>query len=95
MKQDITYFINKFSAIPENQWQEGFYYQTDKKCAYGHCGVKETLAFEDWPDEAKILHKLAGTNLAYANDGVFGYEDYAPTPKHRVIKYLLALKNSK
>lgn len=91
----IQYFIDRFSAIPEEHWLEGhFTSETDptQHCAYGHCGCtpdcQENL-------EANTLdrlfrdHKL---NVAEVNDAVEPTFRYLPTPKQRILAALESFK---
>ena len=49
------YFIEKFSAIPDNQWVTGSFRKDGQRCALGHCGVTSTLRLTP---EAKALCSL-------------------------------------
>jgi hypothetical protein len=58
LKYDASYFISKFSAIPDEEWTEG---KMDglSKCALGHCS--ETTLFanaDEYGPEARALFAL-------------------------------------
>lgn len=62
----VDYFIDKFSAIPENKWTQRKLYSQDMSCSLGHCKVTENdfnydlMTFEG-TDEAKALISLFST----------------------------------
>jgi hypothetical protein len=47
------YFIDKFEAIPEEEWCTGAISYEGKHCAYGHCGYMHTHT-----DESSALRGL-------------------------------------
>jgi hypothetical protein len=91
---NVDYFINKFEAIPEDQWCTGTFVDpyNGSHCALGHCGVNKN-SNTNWPQESldlmKLLHNYV--NVTSINDGKdFKYQQ--ETPKQRI---LAALKNIK
>ncbi len=49
---DIDYFIEKFSAIPDDKWGKyNLRNNAGQRCALGHCGVK---SLDEDPDEEVI-----------------------------------------
>lgn len=89
---NAQYFINKFEAIPEDQWCVDEYENQDGcKCAYGHCGVN----IGNTTDEGFALHEIIHSGLRVfvdmVNDGsAIGYNQ--ATPKQRI---LAALRDAK
>lgn len=94
MTYDKAYFIAKFEAIPEEQWAEGDYEVSNKRCALGHCGAPTTTA------EADALVRLfkpgfEGGKYSYysttpvpdINDGTNKHYPQ-PTPKQRILAAL-------
>ncbi len=65
-KYTVDYFIEKFEAIPEENWTRGSISDGNCKCALGHCGVVQS---DDggWilNDESKALG-----NLFYGNESI-------------------------
>jgi hypothetical protein len=98
MKYDVDYFINKFSAIPDNLWITQVLTGWGAHCALGHCDVTETHLMVGLPDEARVLAELLGgderwQNVATINDG----EDARytqPTPKARILAALADVKKA-
>lgn len=99
---DYDYFIQKFSAIPEERWTSGALFRDyeNTACAIGHClpwGNHE--AWKAKHSEARALAKvLFGSdsddsvgNIANINDGRFtGYPQH--TPKARILAALNDVK---
>jgi hypothetical protein len=77
---DVQYFINKFEAIPEEEWTVGT--QQDKsgrRCAYGHCmPVKEKsrgcMAYSGYGHETE-----EGVALKHLFSSFFTWIDSVPT----------------
>lgn len=97
---DYDYFLNKFSAIPDEQWCTGAYVlhgdQGRLHCALGHCGVRDA---EFWTDEGMALVALFGDDLysgmriTAINDNIgYGKRYKQPTPKQRILTALRNLK---
>ena len=64
----IQYFIDKFTAIPDENWGRGnltYAYNPDKHCVLGHCGVR-TLPDGAWShtEEADALEAIYRTTFA-------------------------------
>lgn len=79
---DVNFFINKFEAIPEENWYTGSYHNDEKTkfCAAGLCGMKadfHTGLTPEYVDLADILLSLKIT--PHANSSVF-YNSGAPIP---------------
>ena len=89
MKFTKEYFIAKFEAIPENEWNVGDYVNPidpSRKCALGHCGaVHASIVNEE---------SFALINLLAEHDGVVSINDEKsdqhpqPTPKQRILAAL-------
>jgi len=92
---NVDYFINKFEAIPENEWHTGHYsnYDNTAHCALGHCGegIHKTK-------ESKHLSILIRTNLDDRHFAVPNINDgenekyQQPTPKQRILAALYDIK---
>lgn len=89
MKYDVDYFINKFEAIPEEEWGTGTYNNLEgQKCAYGHCGAPYNT------EETEALDKIRGPGnwaIATINDGKCPLYNQ-DTPKQRILAALNDLK---
>ena len=91
MTYDVDYFINKFSAIPEEKWVINNAHSKDgkKHCAYGHCGANGAAELE-----GQALAAIAEKNdiqIADINDG----DDpkyQQKTPKQRILAALYDIK---
>jgi hypothetical protein len=95
-KFTVDYFINKFSAIPEELWCTNLFSDGEKRCALGHCGQDlDTDTREGGALFNMIFH---ATNLGpeEINDGIgFGGERHPyqqPTPKQRILAALHDIK---
>lgn len=90
MTYDKAYFIQKFEAIPEENWITHAYsdYRDDSRhCAMGHCGVRSCES----TDEGIALSHLfdnSGMNPMSVNDGDKGFESFGSTPKQRILHAL-------
>lgn len=87
---NIQYFIDKFSAIPEEKWICGHLGNaTIGRCAYGHCGGYYTA-------EAKALsHIFIPLKEGHGTDGGIRINDgytarylHLNHPKHRILAAL-------
>lgn len=74
-KHDVDHFIEKFEAIPEEQWTvETYRYFRDGEvvacCALGHCGARN---YEEETVESTAFFKLISQAFGYSptfiNDG--------------------------
>lgn len=100
---DVSYFIKKFSAIPDDKWFTGDYSNRtgDKFCALGHCGMhdgcfdktEESSSLNELFTGFKITEKTAcGLPAVPAiNDGN-AIEYQQPTPKQRILAALWDIK---
>lgn len=93
-KFDLEYFIDKFEAIPEDQWTTGEYINDDGcKCAYGHCGLRGSVSDTK---ESYALFNLdcnAKDSITCVNDNYNNsYIHLGSTPKQRVVNYLKSLR---
>lgn len=96
---DFDFFIEKFSAIPDERWCEGQLTDEHRRhCALGHCGGLRGLFItdrygpirEEFP-EAKALRELIGMPIGPINNGEFeAYQQ--PTPKARILAALYDAK---
>ena len=100
----LDYFIQKFEAIPEDNWSVGYIGHDGYRCALGHCGVREVKDKSTLPERDKDYGWLM-TEEAYAlADVAFGglidkiwklndrAEDKGTTPKSRILNHLYSLK---
>lgn len=88
MEYNLSYFINKFEAIPEENWTTHTCEDSEgRHCALGHCGA--TQADICFTEEARAL--------TYVMPYVMSINDHGgeqPTPKQRVLAALYDLKAS-
>lgn len=101
MTYTIQYFIDKFSAIPVEQWRSDGYYGKDGEphCALGHLGCLNDVSNDDLIDSTEIsdLYKyLAMANVISIVDLNDGRERgfHQTTPKDRIIAALEIAKSS-
>lgn len=101
-KKNLTYFIDKFEAIPEKQWtMHTFHRVSDNSyCALGHLGARSGVLADQQPEEVHILNRLVnkhsklgdvGYSIPGINDGLYGTK-YGKTPKTRVVNFLKDLR---
>jgi len=96
MNYDINYFINKFEAIPEDQWGTRYYNKTilghTKYCVLGHCGLRHDKdPSHEIIQEYDALYSLLRFGIVKINDG--HNPDYQqPTPKQRILAALYDIK---
>lgn len=66
-KYNVDYFIKKFTKIGRNRWYSGkFVGPHGRKCALGHCGVRDDGSNTD---ESEALQELLGwCGIADIND---------------------------
>lgn len=93
----VDYFINKFEAIPEEEWMTQRYNDDlGRRCAYGHCGKREndSSALSDEGYALKQLFEDHRLGVIDTNDGLqSGYcGSRAPTAKQRIIETLKKMK---
>lgn len=92
MTYTVDYFIEKFTAIPDEKWCCGHLLTEDgRSCALGHCGVRIETELIERDSEAGVLYDLFARVLketaVAVNDGyvtIFG----EPTPKARILAAL-------
>jgi hypothetical protein len=92
VKYTVDYFIEKFSAIPDEKWWTGDYENKGRFCALGHCGEKFMRG--GMTEESMALGRLFEEYLicavASVNDGKGLYPQ--PTPKARILAALQDIK---
>lgn len=99
----IEYFIEKFEAIPEDQWCVGrFVNEAGQKSALGHCGHK--LERVVYPNGYSLIHRRTPESSAleeiFNKNGMMitaindGHGHIGPTPKERVLTALRSLKST-
>lgn len=82
-KYDVDYFIQKFEAIPEENWCVGEYHgDNDTHCALGHC---------DDDIDRQPLRQLFANGCAKINDG-HNLRYQQSTPKQRILAALRDIK---
>lgn len=99
-KYNKQYFIDKFSAIPSDQWIENFYSDKSGKyhCVLGHlgAGIKNPLPRND--EEYACFNNLIWDNLKcnpiFINDG-FDARYKQDNPKDRILAALNDIKDIK
>mgnify|MGYP005833708425 CR=1 FL=1 len=85
-KYDLKYFIEKFVAIPDDEWTTNdFENYIGQRCALGHCGFRkgQTSGFA----EGDHLMELLGHEVVAINDGVVTHYKQK-TPKQRILAAL-------
>lgn len=86
----VDYFINKFEAIPEDEWFVGYFqneYNSKQKCALGHCDYDNISSSK----EGRILINLLNGYVSEINDGK--HTQYQQTtPKQRILAALYDVK---
>lgn len=91
-RHQVKYFIQKFEAIPADQWcchcyKDGF----NRHCASGHLGLGDIHPSPKAWDEAKVLYdlflKLGHTTVAINDGNVDAYE-FHDGPKARILAAL-------
>jgi len=95
----VEYFINKFEAIPEDQWTTEVYEDDlGRQCAFGHCSTStnpDKIGFVGTTEAADllILFIRADLSVACVNDG---RDDrfQQPTPKQRILTALRHISNA-
>lgn len=98
----IQYFIDKFKAIPEEQWTRGQLTDANgRHCALGHCGVKNIDRRDETNKEAEALETIyreSFTKTAFLDQcySVWYINDRnrVKTPKQNVLEWLESLKSS-
>lgn len=97
------YFIDKFTAIPEENWFVGNYVNPNNPnqcCALGHCNIRphnDLFFLESKADlEGKYLNilffKYLQINVTYINDDKFRVIYKQSTPKARILAALNDIK---
>lgn len=105
MKYNKQYFIDKFTAIPNDEWAIGKCIDDEgRKCALGHCGIrtldKSYLDNEEafnlvkllTPIYPKDISLIADVQVVYdVNDGNLYGDREETTPKQRILEALNSL----
>lgn len=98
IKYDVDFFIDFFTAIPEDRWCTLWFTDGDKHCAAGH-----VIFFKNYPNNTEsykifeVLYNLFDSNGMYQNitgisDGIdINYQQ--STPKQRILAALRNIKN--
>lgn len=93
MKYTVDYFIQKFEAIPEDNWITEKYSNDLGCCALGWCGEKSF----HYTDESRALDNLFYNEFRVGPSRINdkGYAAYQqPNPKARVLAALYDIKNA-
>ena len=106
MEYTVSYFIGKFSSIPDYLWRTGNFELMGQSCAAGHCGIRESGKLNEEVNALiGMLSKLRITlgygyvfygnplldTVAVINDG-HCMEYQQPTPKQRILTALYDVK---
>lgn len=86
MKYDVNYFINKFSAIPEERWTVRNYILGNKRCALGHCGMGIIFTSREALALIALFKSKLDVRVSWVNDGK--YASLGRTPKERILNAL-------
>ena len=89
---NVDYFIEKFEAIPEDEWTKCKFKIGNKCCALGHCGAEK---FSDIPKK-KMAKDLENLFIKYLKQRVYkindsGYKTFI-TAKDSVLAALKDIK---
>lgn len=98
---DVTYFINKFEAIPSEYFITNHlvgYDNNYQHCALGHCGME---SYDNPTDEALELVSLFGGSIDFISNHldtefnkVYAINDMGEgTPKKRILNYLYQIRD--
>jgi hypothetical protein len=91
MNYTVDYFIQKFEAIPDAEWNiNDFTGGSGRCCALGHCGMREVGGEVKSTDEANALMTCVN-HVDLINDGVIPAY-HQPTPKARILAALRDVK---
>jgi len=86
---DFDFFIDKFEAIPENNWCTGTFLDAGGRCcALGHCGSRRAPNGNTvHTEEGSALRRLSPHSISMVND-----DGYCRGAKGRVVALLKYLK---
>lgn len=90
----VQYFIDKFTAIPEELWFEEEFTNPanpEQHCAYGHCGCNPESQENMEANSLDRLFRDHDLNVALVNDGMSALFQQ-PTPKARILAALETFK---
>lgn len=92
----VSYFVEKFSAIPDEKWAVGAFniVETDKCCALGLCGVRIGRSTEEGQALNLLFDNYIGISpvVPEVNDGTaLSYQQ--ETPKLRILAALEDIRN--
>lgn len=86
MNYDISYFITKFEAIPEELWCTGKLAIYEQRCVLGHCGVVGYASYDLTPEALTLAQCLPICPQAINDFRTPAYPQ--PTPKQRILAAL-------
>lgn len=91
---NVDYFLNKFDAIPDDQWTTGLYQSVlgDQCCALGHCGMRVGITNVESSTLERIFKTHLNFHVAHINDGAPEFADLGSTPKERIMNALILIK---
>jgi hypothetical protein len=84
------YFIEKFAAIPDEQWTTGHYNFQGQHCALGHCNA-HIMYNNPEAYELRLLFRGIG-NVITINDGCRGFNLLGDTPRERILNALILVE---
>ena len=87
----IQHFIDKFEAIPEENWTTHVYNYGLACCALGHCGHRAGNSTEESHALGFLFHSH-NLSIRGINDGLYPHR-IGSSPKERVLTALMSLKN--
>lgn len=95
MEYNVDYYIEKYEAIPEDEWCVNSYNGPNgSHCAMGHCGMRIGKTVTNEVNELVLLFFLISTNVPCVNDGDdCRYQQR--TPKQRILAALHDIKKLK
>lgn len=91
---NVDYFLNKFDAIPDDQWTTQVYQSSlvNAHCALGHCGETVLSSSVESTTLSRILEMHLDAFVIFINDGHSDYADLGDTPKERIMNALILIK---
>lgn len=92
------YFIEKFEAIPEAYWCVGVFFDGDKCCAAGHCGMGNGKVTAESESLCRLITNHLGKDTTEYTSSISTVNDKGDsrfqqdTPKQRVLAALRSIE---
>lgn len=95
MEYNVDYYIEKYEAIPDEEWCVGAYEgPNESHCALGFCGVNYGNQFMGTLESnilSRIIRKVTNETVDRLNDGA-DWRYQQATPKQRILAALYDVK---